>query len=248
MSTLALVTGASRGIGAAAAKALARRGHHVWLTYANDLEAAHSVVSAIIAEGGQATAWPLDLSLESEVLALFEALDAQPLPLGILINNGAITAGFSRVESVTQAQLQQVFAVNVIGTFLCAREAVKRMSTARGGAGGCIVNVSSRAAAIGGSGEWVHYAATKGALDTLTQGLAKEVAQEGIRVNGVAPGVIDTDLHANAGDPGRALRMAKGVPMARVGLAGEVAACIAWLTSTEATYITGTTIAVAGGR
>lgn len=248
MTGIALVTGASRGIGAATAVKLGMLGYTVVLTYAQDHVAAQKVVSVIEAAGGSAQAYGLDIASEQQVLALFEAVDAMPEPLTVLVNNAGVTEGFSKLETLTFEQLQRVFQVNVFGAFMCAREAVRRMGYSHGGKGGVIINISSRAAELGGSGEWIHYAATKGALDSLTRGLAKEVAREGIRVNGVAPGLIDTDLHAANGKPERVAQMAPSIPLGRAGLPEEVADCVAWIASAGAGYVTGAIVPVSGGR
>lgn len=248
MTGIALVTGASRGIGAATAIKLGALGYTVVLTYAQDRSAADLVVKAIETAGGKALAYGLDIASEQQVVGLFEAMDAMSEPLTLLVNNAGVTEGFSKLEALTYEQLQRVFQVNVFGAFMCAREAVRRMGHSHGGKGGVIINVSSRAAQLGGSGEWIHYAATKGALDTLTVGLAKEVARDGIRVNGVAPGLIDTELHAANGKPERVADMAPGIPMARAGLPEEVADCVAWIASAGAGYVTGAIVPVSGGR
>jgi len=245
---VAIVTGGGRGIGAAIAKGLAADGYAVAVNYARDKEAASQVVSEIAAAGGAALAVQADVAKEGEVMRLFETVDRHFGSLTVLVNNGGVTAGFSRLEELKAAALERVFAVNVFGAFLCCREAVRRMSTRRGGAGGSIVNVSSRAARLGGSGEWIHYAASKGALDTLTIGLAREVATEGIRVNAVAPGLIETELHAVAGLPERVERMAPTVPMGRAGTAEEVANCVRFLVSPAAAYVTAAIVPVSGGR
>ncbi len=248
MHKVAVITGGGRGIGAATAARLAKDGYAIALTYVNDADAATKVVDAIKAGGAQAIAIRADVAVESDVLALFHRVDEAFGPLTLLVNNGGMTGGFSRVDAVTEAVLSRVFAVNVVGAFLCCREAIRRMSTKHGGSGGNIVNVSSRAADLGGANEWVHYAATKGALDTLTKGLAKEVALEGIRVNTVSPGLTDTDIHAAAGQPDRVARMAGAIPLGRAGLPEEIAECIAWLASPAASYVTGSIVAVSGGR
>ncbi|MCU7647538.1 SDR family oxidoreductase [Pseudomonas piscis] len=248
MKGLALVTGGSRGIGAAVARQLGLLGYEVCLTYEHDGEAARQVEEAIGAAGGVAWSWQLDIASPVAVMALFEALDRRPLPLALLVNNAGITEGFSRLEALSYKRLEHVFQVNVFGAFMCAREAVRRMGRSHGGAGGVIVNLSSRAAELGGGGEWIHYAATKGAIDSLTRGLAKEVAEEGIRVNAVAPGLIETGLHAAAGKPERLSEMSTGVPAGRAGLPEEVADCVCWLASAAASYVTGAIIPVAGGR
>jgi NAD(P)-dependent dehydrogenase (short-subunit alcohol dehydrogenase family) len=210
--------------------------------------AADAVVSTITTAGGSAIAVQADVSLESDVMRLFETCDARLGSLTALVNNAGILERQTRVAQIDAARLQRVFATNVTGAFVCAREAVKRMSTAHGGAGGAIVNVSSRAAQLGAPGEYVDYAASKAALDALTIGLAKEVAGEGIRVNGVRAGIIYTDIHADGGEPGRVDRLAPTLPMKRGGHAIEVARAILWLLSDEASYSTGTFIDVAGGR
>ncbi|ASW45316.1 MULTISPECIES: SDR family oxidoreductase [Gammaproteobacteria] len=248
MAELAVVTGGSRGIGAAIALKLGGLGYHVVLTYTRDATAAERVIQTIVAAGGKAQAMQLDIACEQQVLTLFNMLDQQGEQLTLLVNNAGITEGFCRLEALTFEQLQRVFQVNVFGAFLCAREAVRRMGYSRGGHGGSIINVSSRAAQLGGGGEWIHYAATKGAIDSLTHGLAKEVAGDGIRVNAVAPGLIETDLHAAAGKPDRAATLATAVPMERAGQPEEVADCVAWLASSAATYVTGAIVPVAGGR
>ena len=248
MSGIALVTGGSRGIGAATACKLSLHGYSVVLTYTHDSFSAEEVVRAITAAGGKAQALQMDISCEAQVLDVFEKLDQQVEPLTLLVNNAGITEGFCRLEALSLEQLQRVFQVNVFGVFMCAREAVKRMGRSNGGTGGSIINVSSRAAQVGGGGEWIHYAATKGAIDSLTYGLAKEVADDGIRVNAVAPGLIETELHATAGWPDRAAMLATIVPMQRAGYPEEVADCIAWLASSAATYVTGAVVPVSGGR
>jgi NAD(P)-dependent dehydrogenase (short-subunit alcohol dehydrogenase family) len=243
-----IVTGAGRGIGAAVAKLASARGLSVAVNYARDAQSAADVVRNITSSGGRATAIQADISREDEILRLFEAAERELGPLAGLVNNAGITGGFARVEAVTSRTLTQVFAVNVIGAMLCAREAVRRMSTRNGGKGGAIVNISSRAAQIGGAGEWVHYAASKGALETFTLGLAREVAAEGIRVNAVAPGHVLTELHAASGDPGRPARLAPTIPMGRPGSPQEIAEAVLWLLSPAASYTTGAILAVSGGR
>ncbi|MGJ7574736.1 SDR family oxidoreductase [Variovorax sp. RB2P76] len=245
---VAIVTGGGRGIGAAVSHVLAQDGHAVVVNYAGDAAAAERTVAEIEARGGRALALQANVSKEDDVLRLFRATDEHFGAPTVLVNNGGITGGFSRVDEADAQMLEQVFGVNVVGVFLCCREAVRRMSTRHGGLGGSIVNVSSRAAQIGGGGEWVHYAATKGALDTLTLGLAREVALEGIRVNAVAAGLIETELHAAAGKPDRTARLASGIPMGRAGTAQEVAAGVRWLVSPSAAYVTSAIVAISGGR
>ena len=247
-SNVAIVTGSGRGIGAAIAKGLAEDGYAVAVNYIHNEAAASQVVSEIKSAGGIAFAIQADISKDADVVRLFAAVDRNFGTLTALINNGGVTGKFGRVEELSAATLESVFSVNVIGAFLCCREAVRRMSTRNGGSGGNIVNISSRAAQIGGAGEWIHYAATKGALDTLTIGLAREVAAEGIRVNAVAPGLIDTELHAAAGIPDRMRRLAPTVPMGRPGTADEVAGCVRFLLSPAAAYVTAAILPVSGGR
>ena len=242
-----IVTGSGRGIGAAAAKLAGGRGFRVVVNYARNAQAAADVARAIVSSGGSATVIQADISREGEVVRLFESAEREFGPITGLVNNAGITGGFARVESVTSAMLTRVFAVNVVGSMLCAREAVKRMSTKKGGRGGAIVNISSRAAQIGGTGEWVHYAASKGALDTFTLGLARDVAGEGIRVNAVAPGHVLTELHAASGDPERMTRLATKIPMGRAGAPEEIAEAVLWLLSPAASYTTGAILAVCGG-
>ncbi|MGZ4593343.1 MAG: SDR family oxidoreductase [Actinomycetes bacterium] len=243
-----VVTGGSRGIGAATALRLAERGHPVCISFVQQADAADAVVAACAAAGVDAIAVRADVSVEDDVVALFEAVDAELGPLAGLVNNAGVVDRQARVEDITTQRLERMFAVNVTGSFLCAREAVRRMSTRRGGAGGAVVNVSSRAAVLGAPGEYVDYAAAKAAVDAMTLGLAREVADEGIRVNAVRPGLIATDIHADSGEPGRPDRLAPTVPMRRPGQPEEVAAAIVWLLGDEATYVTGTFIDVAGGR
>ena len=248
MNQVLLVTGGSRGIGAATALLAAERGYAVAVNYTHNSLAADEVVRLIRASGGQAMAIQADVGVEAEVLALFKRIDAKLGPLTALVNNAGVVDVASRVDEVTTERLRRLFDINVMGSFLCAREAILRMSTRHGGAGGCIVNVSSVAARLGGAGQYVDYAATKGAIDTFTIGLAQEVANEGIRVNAVRPGIIDTDIHASGGQPDRAGRLAPGVPMQRAGSALEVAQSIVWLLSEQASYTTGALVDVAGGR
>lgn len=248
MNKTILITGASRGIGAACALLAAERGWQVCINYRADHDAAAGIVRTIEAAGGSACAVQADVSQEDEVVRMFGAVDARFGRLDGLVNNAGILARQMRVEQMDAARMARIFATNVTGSFLCAREAVLRMSTKRGGGGGAIVNVSSRAGVLGAAGEYVDYAASKAALDVLTIGLAKEVAQEGIRVNGVRPGLIDTEMHASGGEPGRIERLKTSVPMGRGGEAMEVARAILWLLSDEASYTTGSFIDVSGGR
>jgi len=243
-----LITGGSRGIGAATARLAAERGYTVCITYLRNQAAAEAVVDDIAAGGGSALALRADMGVEAEVIRLFEHVDAQVGPISALVNNAGMLERQMRVDQMDAARIQRILATNVVGPFLCAREAVRRMSTSYGGAGGAIVNVSSAAARLGGPGEYVDYAASKGAIDTFTVGLAKEVAAEGIRVNAVRPGVIYTEIHASGGEPGRVDRVKAAVPMLRGGHADEVARAIVWLLSDEASYVTGACLDVAGGR
>lgn len=247
MSGVLLVTGGSRGIGAATARLAASRGYAVAINYLVNQTAAAAVVREIEESGGAARAFQADVSSERDVCRLFEDVDRElGVPAG-LVNNVGILDRQMRVEAMTAERLDRVFRTNVTGAFLCAREAVRRMSTARGGRGGAIVNVSSGAARLGSPGEYVDYAASKGAIDTLTIGLAREVAQEGIRVNAVRPGFIYTDIHASGGEPQRVDRVKAFVPMKRGGAVEEVARAILWLLSDEASYSTGTFIDITGG-
>ena len=248
MSEVMIVTGGSRGIGAATARLAGERGYAVCVNYRRDADAAAAVVADIEKAGSQALAVAGDMSSEKDVLNLFETSDAKLGTPKVLINNAGIIDVQSRVEDYTLERLQRMFAVNITGAFLCAREAVRRMSTKRGGAGGAIVNVSSVAARLGGPNEYVDYAASKGAMDTMTIGLANEVADEGIRVNAVRPGLIYTDIHASGGEPGRVDRLKDGVPMKRGGSAQEVARVILWLASDDASYTTGSLVECSGGR
>lgn len=243
-----LITGASRGIGAATARLAAARGYRVALNYRRSGEQAQALAAAIRNEGGEAIALQADVASEPEVLALFARVDAELGPLDALVNNAGVLFQQMRVADMDAERMRRVFEVNVVGAFLCAREAVRRMSTRNQGSGGTIVNVSSRAAQLGAPGEYVDYAASKGAVDTLTIGLAREVAAEGIRVAAVRPGIIETGIHASGGDPDRVERLATGVPMGRGGRPEEVAAAILWLLSDEASFATGSFIDVAGGR
>jgi NAD(P)-dependent dehydrogenase (short-subunit alcohol dehydrogenase family) len=243
-----LVTGGSRGIGAATARLAADRGYAVCLTYKGNRDAAQQVVAEIERKGGRALALAGDVGVESEVLQVFERMDKEFGPIAALVNNAGILEHHMRLDAMTVDRWLRVLTTNVVGTFLCSREAVKRMSTKYGGRGGAIVNVSSMAARLGSPNEYIDYAASKGAVDTLTIGLAKEVAAEGIRVNAVRPGVIYTDIHASGGEPDRVERIKSTVPMQRGGHADEVARAILYLLSDEASYSTGTFIDVSGGR
>jgi NAD(P)-dependent dehydrogenase (short-subunit alcohol dehydrogenase family) len=243
-----VVTGGSRGIGAAVCVELGLRGWDVVVDFVADEEAAERVVAAVQATGARAVAVRADVRSGDDVERLFAAADELGGPVAGLVNNAGITGGFARVDELSEQVLTEVLATNVAGAFLCAGAAVRRMSTRHGGSGGAIVNVSSRAARLGSPGEWVHYAASKGALDTLTVGLAREVAEEGVRVNAVAVGLVDTELHAAAGDPARPDRLRPTVPMRRSGSPEEVARAVAWLLSEEASYTTGTVLPVSGGR
>lgn len=248
MNKVALITGGSRGIGAATALLAAERGYDVCISYVSNENAAQNVVQQIESLGRKALAVRADVSLEPDILKLFETVDKTFGTLTALVNNAGILEKQTSVEAMTLERLQRVFAANVFGSFLCSREAVKRMSKKHGGNGGAIVNNSSAAARLGAPGEYVDYAASKGAVDTLTIGLAKEVAAEGIRVNAVRPGIILTDIHALGGEPNRPQRLAEFIPMKRSGEAHEVATAIVWLLSDEASYITGTLLDVTGGR
>jgi len=243
-----VVTGASRGIGAATARLAAERGYAVCINYRRERATGEALASEIEAAGGRAIAVAADVASEPEVARLFATVDERLGRLAVLVNNAGILAPTARVEDMDAERLARVLATNVIGCFLCAREAVRRMSTRHGGAGGAIVNVSSAAARLGAPGEFVDYAASKGALDTFTAGLAKEVGGEGIRVNAVRPGLIHTDIHASAGDAERVERLGATVPMRRAGHPLEVARAILWLAGEESGYTTGTFIEVSGGR
>lgn len=242
-----VVTGGSRGIGAATARLAGRRGYAVCVNYLRDEAAARRVVAQVAADGGRAIAVQADVSREAEVERLFAETDRMLGTVTALVNNAGILEPQRRVEEMTEARLNRILATNVTSCFLCAREAVRRMSTRRGGAGGAIVNVSSAASRLGSAGEYVDYAASKGAIDTLTIGLAKEVADEGIRVNAVRPAFIYTDIHASGGEPDRVDRVKGAVPMRRGGHPEEVARAILWLVSEEASYSTGTFIDISGG-
>jgi NAD(P)-dependent dehydrogenase (short-subunit alcohol dehydrogenase family) len=243
-----VITGASRGIGAASARLAAANGYAVAVNYASARADAESVVREIVAAGGIAHAIAGDVSREADVLSLFAEAHETLGPIVGLVNNAGVTGGSARVVEVSAEQLQRTLAVNVTGSFLCAREAVRRMAHSRGGVGGAIVNVSSIAARLGGAGEWVHYAASKGAIDSFTRGLAIEVAADGIRVNAVSPGLIETDIHTTSSIPNRLATLAPTVPMRRAGTPEEVAETILWLLSEKASYVSGTIVDVGGGR
>lgn len=245
---IALVTGASRGIGRATAILLAQMGWRVAVNYARRTDAALEVVDLIEQQGGSAFAIQADIAEEAQVMAMFTEIDRQPGQLTALVNNAGILFQQATLEQLTAERINRVFATNVTGSFLCCREAVKRMGHHHGGNGGAIVNVSSAAARTGAPGEYVDYAASKGAMDALTKGLSLEVAAQGIRVNSVRPGFIYTEMHADGGEPQRVDRVAPGIPMQRGGQPEEIARAIAWLLSDKASYITGTFIDAAGGR
>ena len=248
MDNIIVITGGSRGIGAATAYLAADRGYKVCVNYRNNHAAAQAVVDKINQQGRKAVVIAADIAIEAEVVTLFNTVDSQLGTVTALVNNAGILERQTRLENLDADRLNRVFATNITGAFLCAREAIKRMSTRHGGPGGAIVNVSSVAARLGAPGEYVDYAASKGALDTMTLGLAKEVATEGIRVNTVRPGFIYTDIHGDGGDPNRVDRIKDSLPMKRGGQPLEVAQAILWLLSDEASYTTGTFIEVAGGR
>jgi NAD(P)-dependent dehydrogenase (short-subunit alcohol dehydrogenase family) len=243
-----IITGASRGIGAATARLAAQRGYRVCVNYRENERAARQVVESIRVAGGEAESVQADVGVEADVLRLFDACEAAFGALRALVNNAGILEAQMRLESMTVERMQRVFSTNVIGTMLCAREAARRMSTRHGGQGGAIVNISSGAARLGAPGEYVDYAASKGAIDTLTVGLSKELAGDGIRVNAVRPGYIYTQMHASGGEPGRVDRLKDQIPLGRGGTADEVATAVLWLLSEEASYTTGSFLDVTGGR
>jgi NAD(P)-dependent dehydrogenase (short-subunit alcohol dehydrogenase family) len=243
-----LVTGGSRGIGAATSRLAAKAGYRVAVNYASNEAAATALVAAIAQDGGEALAIKGDVGSEADIQAMFGRIDHAFGPLDALVNNAGVVDRRARVDEMSGARLERMMRINVIGSMLCAREAVKRMSTSHGGKGGAIVNISSIAARIGGPGEYVDYAASKGAIDSFTIGLAREVAGEGIRVNAVSPGIVDTEIHASGGQPDRVERMRHLVPMQRAGTAEEVAAAILWLLSDGASFTTGANLEVGGGR
>ena len=243
-----LVTGGSRGIGAAVAIMAAQRGYDVAFSYQSNVKAAEAVAEKIRETGRKALAMQADVSVEADVLRLFKTVDQQMGRLDALVNNAGMLEKQTRLDQMDVGRWNRVLGANVIGTFLCAKEAVLRMSTKYGGKGGSIVNISSAASRLGSPNEFIDYAAAKGAVDSMTLGLAKEVATEGIRVNAIRPGLIYTDIHASAGEPGRVDRAKAGVPMQRGGTADEVADAVLWLMSEHSSYVTGTMIDVAGGR
>jgi NAD(P)-dependent dehydrogenase (short-subunit alcohol dehydrogenase family) len=248
MKRVAIVTGASRGIGAATAILAGSRGYAVCVNYLRNPDSAREIVAVIRQGGGEAIAVGADVAVEADVERLFDTVDHELGPVTALVNNAGVLERQMRVESMDAARIRRILDTNVVGPFICAREAVRRMSTKRGGKGGAIVNVSSGAARLGSPDEYVDYAASKGAVDTLTIGLAKEVAAEGIRVNAVRPGLIVTDIHAAGGEPGRVGRMQASVPLGRGGMPEEVATAILWLLSDEASFTTGAIVDVCGGR
>jgi NAD(P)-dependent dehydrogenase (short-subunit alcohol dehydrogenase family) len=248
MDKVMIVTGGGRGIGAATARLAARRGYAVAVNYEKNRDAAESVKKEIESSGGKAIAVQASVAVESDILRLFETVDRSLGRVSALVNNAGIVDRGTRVEQMSAARIARMLAINVTGSFLCAREAVKRMSTRNGGGGGAIVNVSSIASRLGGAGEYVDYAASKGAIDSFTIGLAKEVGPEGIRVNAVRPGIIRTEIHVASGDPARVERIGPSAPLQRPGEAEEVAQAIVWLLSDEASYMTGALVDVTGGR
>lgn len=243
-----LVTGGSRGIGAAVALMAARRGFRVAVNYTANEDAARKVVAAIEAGGGEALALRGDVGVEADIIAMFEAIDRRFGRLDALVNNAGVVDHKARLDEMSGERLDRMMRINVIGTMLCAREAVLRMSTRHGGTGGAIVNLGSVAARLGSPAEYVDYAASKAAVEAFTAGLAREVAAEGVRVNAVSPGIVDTEIHASGGQPDRIERVREFVPMKRAGTAEEIAGAVLWLLSDEASYTTGAVISVSGGR
>lgn len=248
MTGVMIVTGGSRGIGAASARLAAKRGYDVCINYVSNRDAAASVVADVVAAGQRAIAIQGDMAVEADIVSVFEQASTELGQVTALVNNAGVLDLEGRLESFEADRIARIIDVNVTGALLCAREAVRRMSTKNGGAGGAIVNISSMAATLGGPATYLDYAASKGAIDTLTIGLSREVAAEGIRVNGVRPGIIETDIHASGGNPSRAVDLAHTVPMQRAGRPEEVAEAIIWLASDAASYVTGTSINVSGGR
>lgn len=248
MTKAVLITGGSRGIGRATARLLGARGWSVGVNYAQNLAAARETVADVERAGGKALAIAGDVASEADVIAMFDALQQKFGRLDALVNNAGIVAPSSQLADMELARLKRMFDVNVLGAYLCAREAARRMSTARGGAGGVIVNISSAAARLGSPNEYIDYAGSKGAVDTLTIGLAKELGPQGVRVNAVRPGLIDTDIHASGGKPERAAQLGATTPLGRPGSADEVAESIVWLLSDAASYVTGALLDVTGGR
>jgi len=245
---IVLITGASRGIGAATAVRAAADGFAVAVNYSSNTSAAQAVVTRIQAQGGTAMAVQADVSDEAQIVAMYRQIDDILGPVTALVNNAGVVDVAARVDQMDWQRLRRMFDINVLGTFVCSREALQRMSTRHGGPGGAIVNISSVAARLGGPGQYIDYGASKGAIDTFTVGLAREVATEGVRVNAVRPGIIETDIHASGGQPGRAREMAPMVPMQRAGSAQEVANAIVWLLGAQAAYVTGAILDVSGGR
>ena len=248
MNEVLIVTGGSRGIGAATARIAGRSGYAVCVNFLKNKAAAKQIVDKINADGGHAIAVGADISKEEEVLELFSTVDDSLGKISALVNNAGILERQMRIEDMDEKRLNRVFITNITGSILCAREAVKRMSIKNGGNGGTIVNLSSAAARLGSPGEYIDYAASKGAIDTFTRGLAQEVAEDGIRVNAVRPGVIETDIHASGGEPGRVERIKDTIPLKRGGKPEEVAKAIMWLLSSESSYTTGSLLEVSGGR
>jgi NAD(P)-dependent dehydrogenase (short-subunit alcohol dehydrogenase family) len=248
MTKAVLITGGSRGIGRASARLLGARGWSVGVNYARDVAAAQEAVAEVERGGGRAVAIEGDVANEADVIAMFDAVEQTFGRLDALVNNAGIVAPSSQLADMDLARLKRIFDVNVLGAYLCAREAARRMSTDRGGAGGVIVNVSSAASRLGSPNEYVDYAGSKGAVDTMTLGLAKELGPQGVRVNAVRPGLIDTEIHASGGKPGRAAQLGASTPLGRPGSAGEVAESIVWLLSDAASYVTGALLDVSGGR
>lgn len=248
MNNVVVITGASRGIGAATARLAGAAGYSVCVNYRTNRDAAGRVVADIESAGGKAIAIGGDVAVEQDVIRLFDTAVERLGPLTALVNNAGILETQTRLDGMTASRLERVFATNIVGAFLCAREAIRRLSTRHGGRGGAIVNVSSMAARLGSPGEYIDYAASKGAIDTLTIGLSREVAEEGIRVNAVRPGFVYTDIHASGGEPNRVDRVKAFVPMKRGGQPEEVARAILWLLSEDASYTTGAFIDVSGGK